>query len=163
MSAAPRARPLVEVVDLPGDVAAPGSSGSYRFAPGDVVKIVVVGQPDLSGEMPVPPHGSIELAVVGSIPLLGRTTQEVGAQVLERLQAASFLVDPQVSVSVSKLAPRRVFVVEGVERPEAYEIPPSGELHLTQVIALAGGLAKGADPSQVTILRRPCGGASQLL
>jgi polysaccharide export outer membrane protein len=156
-------RPLVEVVDLGGTGASAPASTSYRLAIGDVVKIVVVGQPDLSTEAPVPPHGAIELAVIGEILLLGRTPQEVSGELLSRLQAASFLVDPQVSVSVSKLAPRKIFVVEGVERPEAYELPPGAALHLTQVIALAGGLSKGADPSMVTILRRPPGERPRLL
>jgi polysaccharide export outer membrane protein len=156
-------RPLVEVVDLPSDVASDAEPAAYRLAVGDTVKVVVVGQPDLSAEVPVPPRGQIELAVVGQLPLLGRTPQEVSEELLERLVAKSFLVDPQVSVSVTRLAPRQVFLVEGVEKPEAYELPPGGKLHLTQVIALAGGLAKGADPSQTTILRRRPGVAPQLL
>lgn len=156
-------RPLVEVIDLPLGGPAVAAPESYRLAAGDVVKIIVVGQPDLSVEVPVPPDGSIDLAVVGTLPLIGRSPQEVSRELLQRLEAAHFLVRPQVSVSVSRLAPRHVFVVEGVEQPQAYEIPAGGALHLTQVIALAGGLSKGADPSQVTILRRPLGAAPQLL
>jgi polysaccharide export outer membrane protein len=162
-AAPPAKRPLVEVVDLDSSARDPSAPPAYRLAVGDVVRLVVVGQPDLSAELPVPPNGEIELAVIGALPLLGRTPQQVSQELLERLEAAGFLVDPQVSASVTRLAPRHVFVVEGVERPEAYELPASGALHLTQVIALAGGLSKGADPSQVTILRRPPGGPPRLL
>jgi len=162
-AAAPSSRPLVESIDLAGDVAEAIAPGDYVLAVGDVVRVVVVGQPDLSGELPVPPNGAIELPVVGGLTLLGRTAQDVSQEILTRLQDASFLVDAQISVTVTKLAPRQVFVVEGVERPEAYDIPAGATLHLTQVIALAGGLSKGADPSQVTILRRPPNQKPQLL
>jgi polysaccharide biosynthesis/export protein len=156
-------RPLVEVVDLTGAQAAELEPEEDRLAVGDQIKIVVVGQIDLSNELPVPPSGQVELPVVGTLELLGRTAQELTKELSDRLTQASFLVDPEVSVTILKFAPRRVFVVEGVEHPEAYEIPAGGELHLTQVIALAGGLSPGADASNVTILRRPKHGAPQRL
>lgn len=162
-SAPASGRPLVEVLDLNAAQAAELEPQEDRLAVGDQIRIVVVGQIDLSSELPVPPSGQVELPVVGTIQLLGRTAQEVTKELGERLAAASFLVDPEVSVTILKFAPRRVFVVEGVEHPEAYEIPAGGELHLTQAIALAGGLSPGADPSNVTILRRPKNGAPQRL
>jgi polysaccharide export outer membrane protein len=156
-------RPLVEVLDLNGAQAAELEPKEDRLAVGDQIKIVVVGQVDLSNELPVPPSGQVELPVVGTIELLGRTAQELTRELSDRLIAASFLVDPEVSVTILRFAPRRVFVVEGVEHPEAYEIPTGGALHLTQAIALAGGLSPGADPSNVTILRRPKSGPPQRL
>jgi polysaccharide export outer membrane protein len=159
----PSERALVEVFDLPGALAAEVGPQADRLAVGDQIKIVVVGQADLSNELPVPPSGAVELPVVGSLELLGRTAQELTQELTRRLAAASFLVNPEVAVTILRFAPRRVFVVEGVEHPEAYEIPAGGELHLTQVIALAGGLSPGADPSQVTILRRPKEGPTQRL
>jgi len=156
-------RALVDVVDLPVEVAPSAARGSDRLAVGDVLKIVVVGQPDLSIELPVPPSGAIELPVVGELAVLDRSVQEVGAELRERLESSRFLVNPAVSVSVSRVAPRRVFVVEGVAQPAAYELPAGGSLHLTQVIALAGGLSRGADASQVTIVRRRPDAPPQLL
>ncbi|MBL8842572.1 MAG: SLBB domain-containing protein [Planctomycetes bacterium] len=135
--------------------------GDDPLAVGDEVRIVVVGQADLSTQLPVPPRGSIELPVIGSLALAGRTAGDVARELRERLEAARFMVSPEVAVSVVRFAARRVFVVEGVARPEAYELPVGAGLHLTQVIALAGGLSAGADPSHVTILRRPRDGAAQ--
>lgn len=153
---APADRQLVEVIEL-GSGAAADDDGpaADRLAVGDQIRIVVVGQSDLSSELPVPPSGQVELPVIGAIDLLDRSAQEVAKELRARLGDASFLVSPEISVTITHFAPRRVFVVEGVGHPEAYEIPAGGELHLTQVIALAGGLSPGADPSQVTILRRP--------
>jgi polysaccharide export outer membrane protein len=166
-AAAPRAAPdsgrrLVEVVDL-GPARVEDEPDADRLAVGDQVRIVVVGQADLSTELPVPPSGQVELPVIGAIDLLDRSAQEVAKELRARLDAANFLVRPEIAVTITRFAPRRVFVVEGVDKPEAYEIPPGGELHLTQAIALAGGLSAGADPSQVTILRRPKRGAAQRL
>jgi len=167
-AAAPRTAPdigrqLVEVVDLGPARVEDGEPGADRLAVGDQVRIVVVGQADLSTELPVPPSGQVELPVIGAIDLLDRSAQEVAKELRARLDAANFLVRPEIAVTITRFAPRRVFVVEGVDKPEAYEIPPGGELHLTQAIALAGGLSAGADPSQVTILRRPKRGAAQRL
>ena len=150
--------PAAVVTTRTGDVA-PAAVREDRLAVGDEVRIVVVGQTDLSTQLPVPPSGSVELPVIGTLELSGRTVAAVAQELERRLVAAAFLVQPEVAVSVTKFAPRRVFVVEGVARPEAYDLPTDGGLHLTQVIALAGGLSPGADPSHVTILRRPRGGA----
>lgn len=171
---APRAAPPAAVVASPSPIVATVESSEIapasaapawedRLVAGDEVRIVVVGQADLSTELPVPPQGAVELPVVGSLELAGRTVAEVARELRERLTAAHYLVQPEVAVSVKRFAPRRVFVVEGVARPEAYELPVGRGLHLTQAIALAGGLSAGADPSHVTILRRPRDGAAQRL
>lgn len=159
-AAAPRAAtsaPAAVVSTRTVDVV-PAAVREDRLAVGDEVRIVVVGQSDLSTQLPVPPSGSVELPVIGTLELAGRTVAAVAQELERRLVAAAFLVQPEVAVSVTRFAPRRVFVVEGVARPEAYDLPTDGGLHLTQVIALAGGLSPGADPSHVTILRRPRGG-----
>jgi len=168
VAAAPRAapdseRPLVEVVDLGPARASFAEPDADRLAVGDQVRIVVVGQADLSTELPVPPSGQVELPMIGAIDLLDRSAQDVAQELRARLDAANFLVRSEIAVTITRFAPRRVFVVEGVDKPEAYEIPAGGELHLTQAIALAGGLSAGADPSQVTILRRPKRGQAQRL
>jgi polysaccharide export outer membrane protein len=162
IEAPPDDRALVQTVEIPRSRADAGPRND-PLAVGDQVRIVVAGQTDLSTELPVPPSGRVELPGVGALELLGKTTEEVSRELRTRLDTAGFLVDPEVSVTVLRFAPRLVFVVEGVEKPEAYEIPVGSELHLTQVIALAGGLSTGADPSQVTILRRPKQGPAQRL
>jgi len=157
-------RPPVTATALPAGGGAATADGRVdRLAIGDQVRIVVVGQTDLSTELPVPPEGAIELPVLGRLELAGRTVAALAQELHQRLVAANYVVHPEVAVSVVRFAPRRVFMVEGVARPEAYELPIGGGLHLTQVIALAGGLSPGADPSHVTILRRPRGGEPQRL
>lgn len=157
--ASPRSPAPAAVVSTLTDDVAPAAVREDRLAVGDEVRLVVVGQADLSTQLPVPPSGAVEIPVIGTLELAGRTVAAVAQELESRLVAAAFLVHPEVAVSVTRFAPRRVFVVEGVARPEAYELPTDGGLHLTQVIALAGGLSPGADPSHVTILRRPRGGA----
>ena len=148
-------------------ISAPASSETREpddlLVVGDELRIVVVGQVDLTTQLPVPPRGDIELPVIGTLKLLGRTVQQIGDELRERLRTSKYLVAPEVACSVVRFAPRQVFVVEGVERPQAYPLPPGGVLHLTQAIALAGGLSDGADPSHVTILRRPLEGPPQKL
>lgn len=161
----PKAAAVAVKTTALADAPAPAGTPAHadRLSIGDEVRIVVVGQADLSTQLPVPPRGAIELPVIGSLELSGRTVAEVAQELRQRLAAADYVVHPEVAVSVTRFAPRRIFVVEGVMRPEAYELPIGAGLHLTQVIALAGGLSPGADPSHVTILRRPRNGAPHRL
>ncbi|MEW6741482.1 MAG: SLBB domain-containing protein [Planctomycetota bacterium] len=166
--------PLVEEIPLGGErIASPDDKSSgweaapnalpYRIVAGDRVRIHVMGQEDLSLEIPVPPHGEIELPVVGTVPLLGRTTSEVSAHLLDRLEESGFLVSPRVNVVVTAFAPRQVFLIEGVRNPQAYDLPVGASLRLTQVLSMAGGLSESADPARVTILRRPASGPPRLI
>ena len=52
-------------------------AAQYIIGPGDVLKIVVLRNPELNAEVPVRPDGKISLPLVGDIEAAGKTTAEL--------------------------------------------------------------------------------------
>ncbi|KAF1045982.1 MAG: hypothetical protein GAK38_02685 [Xylophilus sp.] len=128
-----------------------------RIGPGDVLRITVLGQPDLSAEVGVNDRGSVAVALVGSVPVAGLTPAEAAARSAELLRSGGYLVRPEVSVDTVQVRSQLVSVLGEVRQPGRYPIP--GRLTVLELLATAGGLTEQAD-TVVTLLRRPDGGTS---
>lgn len=123
----------------------------YRIGVGDTLKVLVLGQAELSGEFTVQATGNLEFPFVGTLPADGLTTQELQGALEARL-ADGFLKKPQVAVSVSESQKRRVFVAGEVKRPGAYSL--KGEASLLRLLSAVGEL--GPDVGhEVLVVRRP--------
>lgn len=122
-----------------------------RVGSGDVLRVTVFGQPDLSAEVGVNDKGVLTLPLVGGIDVTGLTTSEIGARVADALRRGQYLRNPEVSVEVVQLRSQMVSVLGEVSRPGRYPIP--GHLSVLELLATAGGLTTQADQS-VTLLRR---------
>lgn len=83
---------------IPG---APAGAQEYTIRPGDVLKITVWGQDDLSKEYPVDDDGFVPFPLVGRVKASGLTTKTFAAQLTEALEK-DYLVNPQVLVSVKE-------------------------------------------------------------
>jgi polysaccharide export outer membrane protein len=70
------------------------------------------------------------------------------------LLAKDYLVNPQVSVSISEYDKRRFTVLGQVQKPGTYDMPDREAVTLLQAIGLAGGYTRIADPAKVTVKRR---------
>ena len=107
---------------------------SYVLGPGDELNIVVFNNEDLSDNFVVSEAGTISLPLAGNIRAAGRTTDAV-RQEYSDLLADGFLVNPNVSVSISKYRP--FFIIGGVKKTGAYEY--QADMTISKAIALAGG------------------------
>jgi polysaccharide export outer membrane protein len=115
--------------EVPGD-----ALSDYRLSPGDRLKLVVLDQPQLSGEFIIDGGGSILLPLAGSVSLSGLTLAEAQKVVQDRL-ADGVLVQPAVSLRIAKFKP--IFVTGNVRKPGSY-IFILGE-SVKAAIATAGG------------------------
>src|SRR5262245_39091989 len=79
--------------------ASQNTSGEYRLAPGDRLKIVVFGQKELSGDFIVDGTGEILLPLVGSVRVAGLTANAAQQLIQERF-TDGVLVQPSVSVRI---------------------------------------------------------------
>lgn len=131
---------------LPSSTVTNGQVGS-----GDVIRITVFGQPDLSAEVGINDKGILTLPLIGPIDVNGLSTSQIGKRVADALLKGQFLVNPEVSVEVIQLRSQMVSVLGEVSRPGRYPIP--GHLSVLELLATAGGLTAQAD-QQVTLLRR---------
>lgn len=122
----------------------------HRIGPYDLLRITVFNVEELSGEERVSEDGKIILPLVGSIAVVGLTTEEAEQEVAKAL-GQTYLNDPQVDIFVVEYASLDVTVTGAVNLPGVY--PITGRTTLLQAIALAEGLAELADDDNVIIFR----------
>jgi polysaccharide export outer membrane protein len=112
--------------------------------PEDQLSIVIFGQDNLKRELRVSGQGEITVPLVGVVKVAGMTPQEVQKR-LEELYNASFLVNPQITVTVKEFRHQRVAVTGAVVKPGSYEI--IGPRTLLEVLSLAGGFSNLGTPT----------------
>lgn len=123
----------------------------YKIGPEDRLNVSVWKNDDLSWVGPVRPDGKISLPLVNDIAVAGLTTNEVRAQVTERL--ATFINPaPEVSVSVLEVHSFKVSVLGRVRMPGQYEVK-NGQARVTDMLARAQGFADFADKGSIRVVR----------
>ncbi|MEY4863177.1 MAG: Polysialic acid transport protein kpsD precursor [Pseudomonadota bacterium] len=131
---------------------AKATEDDYRLGPGDAVRILVFQHPDLTLEARIPESGQLSYPLVGSIQAAGQSQTGLAQMLAQRLRQGRYLADPQVSVLITAHRSQQVSVLGQVARPGRYPIEVGG-LRLSEVLALAGGIAPtGAD--SVVLMRR---------
>lgn len=143
---------LLAAVVLP--IAAPAAraqaarSDTVRAAslhPGDVVRLRIWREPDLSGDFPVDESGTVTFPKLGPI----RVSNESAESLKDRLVAAyqEFLRNPSVDVILLK----RVNVLGAVKNPGLYPIDPT--MTIADAVAVAGGATPDGDRRRIELLR----------
>jgi len=138
-----------------GDFPAPdaGSSINYRLAPNDLVTIKVFQEDDLTTAARLAADGTIAIPLIGQVKLGGLTAHEASRQVA-RLLDARFLVNPQVSVTLTSLAQRRFTVLGQVLKAGAFQMQFQDSIDLLEAIGMAGGYSRMANPGKIVVKRR---------
>jgi len=129
------------------------SQSSHVLVPGEFIQIKVFQEPDLDTSVRIPGDGHVNFPLIGEIALAGQSVQQATRVIQDRLQAR-FLVNPQVSIAVLEPAKRLFTVLGQVQRPGTYRFPEQQELDLLQIIGIAGGYTRLADPGRIIIKRR---------
>jgi polysaccharide export outer membrane protein len=124
-------------------------SHRYRVGVGDVLEVESFDHEEISGEFPVEETGEITYPLLGSVPVVGRTTSDI-ARLLEELLERDYYVDVQLQVEVQQYRSQPVTVLGEVGRPGTYYL--TGRTTLTQLLSEAGGLRGSA--GSVLELRR---------
>jgi len=125
-------------------------AAEYEIGPGDVLKIVVLGQTDMSGTFPVDADGMLTFPVLGKLKASEHSTLEFERK-LTTLLADGILKRPQVTVSVAEYGSQKVFVAGEVQRPGQYALKADRSL-----LALLGDIgALGANAGHEVIVVRP--------
>jgi polysaccharide biosynthesis/export protein len=130
----------------------------YPLGIGDVVRVVVFQQPDMTAETRVSEAGTITIPLLGPVPVGGVTAKRAEDRIATLLKNRGYVRDPQVVVTVIQFKSRQVSVLGLVSRPGRYALE-EGIYRLSDVLALAGGvLPDGAD---IVTLVRAVDGKSQ--
>ena len=129
-------------------VLAEGNS-QYKLASGDVIRINVFGEQDLSfEELRLTDAGTFSYPFIGEVRAKGKTAAEIEQMIIDKLKG-DYLIDPRVSVSV--LQYREFFISGEVKEPGGYPFQPG--LTLRRAVALAGGLTERASVKRISIIR----------
>ena len=117
---------------------------------GDMVRVSVFRNPELTTEARVTERGTILFPMIGEVNVAGLTPSQAGARIADKLRSGKYVVNPEVTVSMMQVNSRQVSVLGNVVKPGRYPLD-STTAHLTDVIALAGGVGPtGSD--EVTII-----------
>ena len=136
---------------MPAAPAASDISSTYRVSPGDQLDIYVWGDERLQRGMMVLPDGTFAFPLAGTVKALGRTPNQIEAE-LSRLLAPQYKgVAPQVTVSVRQTTGMQVSVIGKVRSPGSFS--PTRYVTLLDLLALCGGPTDFADVNNIVILR----------
>jgi len=135
-----------------------------RLAPGDKVRLTVVGFPELSGEQVVLNDGSIQMPLAGDISLEGLSPGEAKDRITEAIKP--YVRRPQVSLALLNRRTPRISVTGEVNRPGPRQLTKSIPAQNSESIQagpefptvsssllLAGGVTPNADLRNVIIRR----------
>lgn len=125
------------------------ANSQYQLGSGDIIRVSVHGEPDLSfEEIRLTDAGTFTFPFIGEVNARGKTTGEIQRLLAERLQEG-YLIHPRVSVSV--VTYREFYISGEVKLPGGYPYQPG--LTLDRAIALAGGLTERASTRRISIIR----------
>ncbi len=123
--------------------------GAYRLGPGDVVRLITVGDDQLTGEFRVGDSGKIALPLLGAVPAAGRTPDGLAAAITRALVEGNLYRAPSVSVEVPTYRP--IFVLGEVSKPGEYPYQPG--MTLVTAAAVAGGFTYRAIDDYASVVR----------
>ena len=107
----------------------------YRVGPGDVLDVEVTQEPKLTTSYTVSEAGSIEMELLGTVAVAGRTPEQIDELLTSKLK--EFFKAPTVRLKVGEYHSQKVYVLGAVTKPGAYVL--QGEKSLLDVVLEAGG------------------------
>jgi polysaccharide biosynthesis/export protein len=121
----------------------------YLIGPQDVVNIDVWKEPEITRTIPVRPDGKISLPLLNDVQAAGLTAMQLAANIREGL--TKFLNGPQVTVTVTQINSRRVFVTGEIAHSGAIPLLPG--MTALQALSACGGFTQFAREKNIYILR----------
>jgi polysaccharide biosynthesis/export protein len=128
--------------------AAPDTASDYVIGADDLLHISVWKEQELTETAPVRPDGKISMALLNDVQAAGLTPAQLAASITEKLK--KYMADPRVTVVVTAMNSRRVFVSGEVLHTGAVTLLP----HMTALQALStAGFTPFANVKGIYILR----------
>jgi polysaccharide export outer membrane protein len=130
---------------LMGPVLAADTLSEYPLGPGDVVRVTVFQNPDLSLETRVSENGAISYPLIGDVAIGGLSLSAAERKIAQLLKDGGFVVKPQVSLLLQQIRGNQISVLGQVNHPGRYPLE-TADTRLSDMLAQAGGIAiTGAD------------------
>jgi len=133
----------------PAAVTASVADADYKIGPQDVVRIDVWKEPDISRTIPVRPDGKVSLPLLNDVQAAGLTAMQLAGSLRESL--SKYLTSPQVTVTVTEINSRRVYITGEVAHAGALPLLPN--MTVLQALSSAGGFTQFAKVKGIYVLR----------
>jgi len=140
--------------------AVPEDFVKMKLAPGFMVGLNILDDPDFSGSFRIDEKGDIALPILGTMHIAGETVSEARVQIRKRVLEDKILKDPQVELTVLEYTETDVTIIGEVISPGKHALLSPGKL--VDVLALAGGTTIAAG-NQIQITRGIAGGEPVLV
>ena len=136
---------------LPGQALA----ADYVLGSGDVLRVTVYQNPDLTTDTRVAETGNITFPLLGQVRVGGLSITQAEKAIADGLRTGNFVKQPQVSILVMQIRGNQASVLGQVNRPGRYPLE-TADIRLTDLLAIAGGICPGtgSDVAVVTGTRK---------
>ncbi len=135
------------------------TDADYKIGPQDVLRIDVWKETEISRTVPVRPDGKISIPLLNDVQAAGLTAMRLADVISEGLK--KFINNPQVTVSVSEINSRRVYVTGEVTRPGTMPLLPN--MTVLQALSTSGGFTQFAKIKNIYVLRTTSEGKQKKL
>jgi protein involved in polysaccharide export with SLBB domain len=122
--------------------------------PGDLVRLKIWREPDLSGDYRVDENGVATFPKVGPLPVSQLSTDSLKSLLVSSY--ALYLQNPAVEVTFL----RRINVLGEVKSPGLYDVDPT--MTVADVLAMAGGVTSDGNSKRIELLRQGQGRFAQI-
>lgn len=126
----------------------PADLAEYKIGPQDVLKIDVWKEDQLTRAIPVRPDGKITLPLLNDVQAAGLTPMELSSAIRDGLK--KYINEPQVTVTVTEINSRRIYVTGEVVRAGAYPLLP--DMSVLQALSTSGGVTQFARVKNIYVL-----------
>lgn len=120
----------------------------YKVGSGDLLKITIFNQEELSGEYLINGAGQIALPLIGDINAKDITVKQVEQGIANKLKP-DYLLNPRVNVQVLNYRP--FYILGEVKEPQSY--PYVDGMTYLNAVAIAGGFTYRAKEDHVMVVR----------
>jgi len=133
----------------------PPTEQTYKLVPYDLITIRFTYHPEQDPKTPVVirPDGNITLDGIGAVRAAGLTPEELGKEL--GMKSSRRLRNPEVLVTLTQFAPRRIYVGGQVKAPGVIQF--QGEMTPLQAILDRGGFTSEAQLDSVILIRNTGG------
>lgn len=121
----------------------------YKIGAQDILRIDVWKEEQLTRTVPVRPDGKVTLPLMNDIQAAGLTPMELAAVVSEGLK--KYINNPQVTVTITEINSRRIYVTGEVARAGAFPLLPN--MTVLQALSSSGGFTPFARIKNIYVLR----------
>jgi polysaccharide export outer membrane protein len=125
-----------EFNNFEGATAYVDQNSSYTLGPDDIIDIVVMRHPEVSGQYTINKEGKIQYEFVGDVILAGYTKDQAVEFLAKKLSV--YIIKPEISLKITGYNSKIVYVVGEVARPG--RIPMHGDTITVRDALLEAGL-----------------------